>query len=72
MLLPVQLRLNFGSGYIHREQAAACLIHRRIPVDFMKFLMSWDIWIWYSNTYHWDVAVNTRMLTEIRDESAPC
>lgn len=33
-LLPVQLRVNFGSGYL--EQAAACLIHRRIPVAFIE------------------------------------
>lgn len=36
VLVPVQRRVNFGSGYIHLEQAAACLIHRRIPVAFME------------------------------------
>lgn len=32
ILMPVQLRVNFGSGYVHLEQAEACLVHRRIPV----------------------------------------
>lgn len=50
VLLPMQLRVNFGSGYIHRQQAAACLIQRRIPFHFIKFCLNWDIWIWYSNT----------------------
>lgn len=36
VLVPVQLGGNLGSGYIHLEQAEACLIHRRIPVAFIE------------------------------------
>lgn len=36
VLVPVQVRVNLGSGYIHLEQAAACLFQRRIPVAFIE------------------------------------